>query len=49
MMLIASLTASPHHRFWAADFPFAAPMLRGKRGIVVASRFVFRDLVAIRT
>ena len=32
MQILESLTASPDHRFWPADFPFAAPMLRGVFG-----------------
>ncbi len=30
--ILESLTTSPHHEFWPADFPFAAPMLRGVIG-----------------
>ena len=30
--ILESLTTSTHHEFWPADFPFAAPMLRGVIG-----------------
>ena len=32
IQIMESLTASPNHRFWPADFAFAAPMLRGVFG-----------------
>lgn len=29
IQILESLTTSPHHLFWTADFPFTTAMLRG--------------------